>query len=173
MVLTDHHGKTQPLTEFLHTNDAPVLLTFSFTSCSTICPVLNATFASVQKELAKQKQPVRLVTISIDPTHDTPEVLAEYAGSFNAAENWTFLTGTAADIQTVRKAFNAHTANKGRHAPLMFIRASADGLWLRLNGLMSSQQLLTEFRAALKNDHPTEAHFNAENAKAQRAAKKS
>lgn len=149
ITLTDHRGKLHKLPGLLDGEDDPVLLTFSFTCCSTICPVLNATFASVQKQLAKENRPVRLITISIDPAHDTPNVLAEYAKSLNADDNWTFLTGTESGIQTVRKAFNAHTANKGRHAPLAFIRANTDAEWLRLDGLMSSQQFLAEFREAI------------------------
>ncbi|MFL5244284.1 MAG: SCO family protein [Gemmataceae bacterium] len=66
---------------------------FIFTRCTGECPQVTGTMARLQKELADQKD-VRLVSISVDPEHDTPKVLKAYADSFRADPNvWLFLTG--------------------------------------------------------------------------------
>lgn len=65
---------------------------FFFSSCPGNCRQMNLAIASLQPELIKKG--VDLVSISVDPGVDTPEVLSRYADDFNAdAEHWRFLTG--------------------------------------------------------------------------------
>lgn len=71
---------------------------FVFTRCSGPCPVMTSRMAELAKGLAKAKD-VRLVSISVDPEHDTPAVLTEYAGRMTAdPSKWIFLTGPKAEI---------------------------------------------------------------------------
>lgn len=66
---------------------------FIFTSCQLTCPRQSATMAQLQTDLASEPD-IRLVSITIDPDHDTPEVLARYAERFHAdLQRWLFLTG--------------------------------------------------------------------------------
>lgn len=66
---------------------------FFFTRCGTICPVMNANIARVQKQFDHTDM-VSFISISIDPEHDSVAVLNDYAATFNAMEsNWNFLTG--------------------------------------------------------------------------------
>jgi cytochrome oxidase Cu insertion factor (SCO1/SenC/PrrC family) len=66
---------------------------FIFTHCNTVCPQVSGTMARMQEELTGQDD-VRLVSISVDPEHDTPSVLKEYAGRYGAdPKHWLFLTG--------------------------------------------------------------------------------
>jgi protein SCO1 len=65
-----------------------------FTCCTDSCPKLSASLARLQSELAKEPD-VRLVSLTVDPTTDTPETLGRYATAYNAdTERWLFLTGT-------------------------------------------------------------------------------
>lgn len=64
---------------------------FVFTRCPDFCPALTARMAGLQKALAAH--PVRLVSFSVDPGHDTPEVLSEYATRAGARDDWLFVTG--------------------------------------------------------------------------------
>lgn len=87
---------------------------FIFTRCPDVCPALSGRMASLQKELATGGVPVKLVSISVDPVHDTPEVLSSYAGRFNAGADWLFLTGARADIETLlRDGFKVAFADGG------------------------------------------------------------
>jgi protein SCO1/2 len=71
---------------------------FFFTRCPGPCPVMSSRMAEISKELKKAKD-VRLVSVSIDPEHDTPEVLSAYASRLNADPNrWIFLTGHKKEI---------------------------------------------------------------------------
>jgi cytochrome oxidase Cu insertion factor (SCO1/SenC/PrrC family) len=66
---------------------------FVFTRCTGSCPQVCATMAHLQKETAGEPD-VRLVNFSVDPRHDTPEVLRSYAERYQAdPERWLFLTG--------------------------------------------------------------------------------
>lgn len=66
---------------------------FIFTRCMGICPIMSNHMKRIQEEL-KDQSGVRFVSFSVDPEHDTPEKLTEYAKRFNAdPEKWLFLTG--------------------------------------------------------------------------------
>jgi protein SCO1 len=66
---------------------------FVFTRCTGSCPQVCATMAHLQKETAGEPD-VRLVNFSVDPRHDTPEVLRQYAERYQAdPDRWLFLTG--------------------------------------------------------------------------------
>ncbi len=69
----------------------PYLVSFFFTLCPSICVKQNQQLAELQAEFAGQ--PVRFLSISVDPENDRPEALREYASRFNAdPEQWLFLT---------------------------------------------------------------------------------
>jgi cytochrome oxidase Cu insertion factor (SCO1/SenC/PrrC family) len=71
---------------------------FIYTHCTDTCPLQSAEMARLQADLGAQPD-VRLVTITVDPAQDTPEVLAEYANRFGAdRERWLFLTGQKRSI---------------------------------------------------------------------------
>jgi protein SCO1/2 len=146
VTLTDADGEKVKLASVL-SGEGPVMLQFIFTTCPAVCPVMSATFSAVQNRLGPEAEKVRLVSVSIDPEHDTPERLREYARRFKAGPRWLFLTGGAEEVVSVRKAFDAYPGyNKMRHQPLTFIRVSPDGPWLRLDGLTSAAQLVGEYK---------------------------
>ena len=69
-----------------------VVVDFIFTTCSSTCPYVNAQMEKIQQ--ATQGQPVRLVSITLDPADDNATTLARYAPQFNAdPARWSFLTG--------------------------------------------------------------------------------
>lgn len=81
-----------------------VVLTFIYTSCPlpTFCPLMDRHFATLQGKFRNDpalKNRVHLVTISFDPTTDTPPVLKKHAEDLHADfKTWTFLTGNRDDI---------------------------------------------------------------------------
>lgn len=69
-----------------------------FTRCAGPCPVMTRKMAELQRVLPAD-HPVRLVTLTTDPTYDTPAVLRAYARRFGAdPARWSFLTGTKTQI---------------------------------------------------------------------------
>jgi protein SCO1/2 len=79
---------------------------FIFTRCAGPCPLLTGNMVSLQQALRDTS--VELVTFSVDPDYDTPEVLRAYARQWGAdPTRWTLLTGEMATIQAVAKAMLA------------------------------------------------------------------
>lgn len=94
--LTDSSGKPFTLAALL---GKPWIVDFVFTRCTGPCPVVTSSMRRAQDLLAGDA--VHLVTITVDPEYDTPEVLAEYAHGIGAdLSRWTFLTG---DSETVHR----------------------------------------------------------------------
>ena len=81
-----------------------VLYNFTYTNCAE-CSQTDEVMAQVQNrldEVAAEDIPIKLITISVDPEHDTPDVLTEYAQSLNAnPEQWVFATGSPAMLKSV------------------------------------------------------------------------
>ena len=125
----------------------PVMLNFIFTSCSSICPILSATFSQVGALLKDEAPQLRFVSISIDPEQDTPAVLQRYAQRYGADGRWQFLTGSRDDIIALQRAFDALRGNKTGHRPLTFLRRDPAGPWLRIEGFPKAEELAREYRA--------------------------
>jgi protein SCO1/2 len=145
VVLVNQDGRKIPLKKFVEV-DKPVMVDFIYGTCTTICPVLSASFVNLQKRLGPDARKVRLVSISIDPENDSPKVMKEYLKRYRAKPGWDFLSGTRADIDRVMYAFNAYVADKMDHYPLTFIRYPGNGTWVRIDGLMSGSELMEEYR---------------------------
>ena len=102
--LRDQDGKTF---HFASARGEVVLITFIFTTCPDVCPLLTANFAAIQRDLDRQNiADYRLLSITTDPERDTPPVLNAYATRFKAhTERWSFLTGSRQDLAKIWKAF--------------------------------------------------------------------
>ena len=66
---------------------------FIFTRCPDFCPALTTRMAEIQRAIPPAGDAVRLVSFSVDPEHDTPDVLSAYATHAGAGEQWLFVTG--------------------------------------------------------------------------------
>ena len=85
----------------------PVAVTFLYTSCpvATACPMTTAKFSRLDAML-KEKGFGKLLVVTVDPLHDTPAVLAAYAGKAGAdPSRWKFLTGTPTAVAQVASSF--------------------------------------------------------------------
>jgi protein SCO1/2 len=146
ITLTNQANKTVALPTLLKSSER-VALNFIFTTCTTICPVMTATFAKLRQQLGPAADKLLMVSISIDPEQDTPAALQAYAERYQANPQWQFLTGDLETIIAVQKAFNAYTGNKMNHRPLTFFKQpNQDNQWLRIDGLASSANLAKEYQ---------------------------
>jgi len=145
--LLDQESRDVPLADVLREDGRPIALNFVFTSCNTICPVMTATFAKLRSEMGERASDLRLVSVTIDPEHDTPAVLHQYAERYAAGEDWRFLTGTVEEIVAVEKAFDVFAGSKMNHRPLTFLRAPGSSDWVRIDGFASAAELAAEVRS--------------------------
>jgi protein SCO1/2 len=109
--LTDQEGRSYGTAQL---RGQPWVASFFFTRCPTICPRLIAALRDLQSSAKKASTPLRIVSFSVDPEHDTPAVLKAYALEAKAdLASWTFLTGDAALIQkTAVDGFKLATEGK-------------------------------------------------------------
>lgn len=126
-----------------------VAINFIFTTCTTICPPLTATFRRVQQDLAERALPVQLISISVDPMTDTPERLHDFAAKFKAGPGWTFVTGDKTEIDSLLQALGAAVANKNDHTPMILVGNDGVGYWTRAYGLASPNALVRLISDAL------------------------
>lgn len=151
VMLTNQYGD-KVSTAALLGGEETIMLNFIFTSCTTICPVLSATFSQVQNKYASQIDDVKMISISIDPEYDTPDRLNQYAQRFHAREGWTFLTGDLDTVMNVLNAFDAYRGDKMNHIPLALISTPGSSNWIRLEGFANASDLVSEYQA-LKIEH--------------------
>jgi protein SCO1/2 len=89
-----------------------VAVTFIYTWCPDVCPMLTDKMARVQDALGLDfGTEVAFVSITADPERDTPEVLKEYAAGFDAdLGGWSFLTGESAAVLEVARRYGVAVA---------------------------------------------------------------
>ena len=119
-----------------------VAINFFFTTCTAICPSLTATFHRVQQEARSRGVDVQLISVSVDPTVDTPERLQEYAKKFKAEPGWTFVTGDKAEIDSLLQALGVAIASKNDHTPMVLIGNAVSDQWTRTYGLTSPAKIV-------------------------------
>lgn len=151
VTLIDQEGRRVQFRDTL-LGDKPVFVEFIFATCTTICPVLSAGFASVQRKLGDAREQVRLVSITIDPEHDGPEELQAYLDRYGAKSGWDFYTGSRKDIDQVMRGFDAFIPDKMSHRPLTFIHAPGAKEWVRIEGFAGSRDLMEEVERSLGGD---------------------
>ena len=98
--LTDHEGLPFTLSQL---RPKAVLLDFIFTRCQGPCPILTAAHASLQRKFPDEvRERTQLVSVSIDPSYDSPQRLRAYGETRGAnLDHWTFVTGEPATVATI------------------------------------------------------------------------
>ena len=92
--------------------DKIVAMNFVFSTCPTICPLMEANFSQLQKHLKEQgMEKVQLISVSVDPQTDTPARLKKWSQQFDAQKGWTFVTGEKKTIDHILKTLEVYTAS--------------------------------------------------------------
>jgi len=116
-----------------------VAIDLIYTTCHYACPLETARMVQVQKKLgARVGRDIFFYSISIDPEHDTPQVLKAYMQKFNVGPGWTFLTGKKQDIDFLSKRLGLYSdpsVNADGHLPHLLIGNEATGTWIRGSAL--------------------------------------
>jgi protein SCO1 len=124
----------------------PTVLAFFYTSCTTVCPVTNQILSNAQDLLGKDLEGARILSISIDPEHDTASRLAAYSKKFGAKPQWLMYTGTQQNSAAVQKAFGAYRGDKMNHVPLIFVNSGTGKAWVQLKGFPTAEQVVKELK---------------------------
>lgn len=93
------------------------IIEFFFTTCPSICPIMNKNLVGVEEKLGHNED-FGIVSISIDPQHDTSEVLKQYAKNYGIDNpNWNFLTGDRSEIYDLANRGFGIFANQDETVP--------------------------------------------------------
>ena len=154
--LTRDDGKVVRLPEEMN-DGRPVVLNFIFTTCSSVCPLLSQVMAQFEHRLGTDRDKVHLMSISIDPEEDTPARLRAYAHKFRAGPEWQHYTGTLEASIAAQRAFDVYRGEKMSHTPVTLVRAAPGQPWLRIDGLVTPDQLYDQYQQLLMRTRPTVA----------------
>jgi len=97
---------------------------------------------------------VRILSLSVDPTVDTPPVLKEYAKKLHARPGWYFLTGDRANVEFALKKLGQFVSDKQDHLNIFIIGNERTGLWKKAFGLANSVELVKVVESVLNDQAP-------------------
>jgi protein SCO1/2 len=159
VLLLDQHGRKVRFYSDL-VKGKVVAINFIFTTCTTICPPMGATFAKTQKLMNdRMGKDVHLISVTLDSQIDTPERLRAWAAKFNARPGWTLVTGPKPEVDRLLRALGSYVSQKEDHPPLVLIGNDSRHLWTRADGLSSAAKLvkvIDDVSQGLNTDTPQE-----------------
>ncbi|UPG74578.1 SCO family protein (plasmid) [Roseomonas gilardii subsp. gilardii] len=129
----------------------PVVLSFFFTGCTTICPPQTSAMQVLQEELrgTAGARPL-LLSITLDPLGDTPEAMRAYAGRFGLLlgpeHDWFLLGGDPQALQRVWTSFGQPGARPEEHAAQIWLGAPDGRTWRRVGALTPPGQVASMLR---------------------------
>jgi protein SCO1/2 len=152
--LTTHEGKKVRFFDDLIEGKV-VCINFIYTSCPDACPLETARLVEVQDVLGERVgRDVFMYSISIDPAHDTPEVLKEYTERFGIGPGWLFLTAPEPDVLLLREKLgllSVGETEKKDHSLSLIVGNQASGRWMRRSPFESAHVLANEIGDWLHN----------------------
>ena len=148
--LTTHEGeRVRFVDDLVRGNPAPtVIVQFMYTHCEGICYPTSQNMVRVYDFLkSRMGSQVQLYSITLDPHHDTPNVLATYRKRFGDRKGWTYLTGRYDDIEDLRWSLGVYDldpeidADLSQHAGIITFGNDDANRWAALPGEMQAQDI--------------------------------
>lgn len=141
-VLLDQDGKERRFYTDVLKGHVVVISAF-FTSCGSVCPVIQGTMARIQDTLGERLgKDAFLVSISVDPENDTPERLRDYARRMQARPGWVFLTGAKEPLEAVLYKLGYKAADRDAHSTLVLIGNEPRQYWKKAMGLADAKAIV-------------------------------
>ena len=149
--LLNQDGKTMRLYSDVMKDKVVVINSF-FASCSASCPVMSKSLAALQTRFADRLgRDLVLVSITVDPEHDTPAKLHAYAKKWQAHQGWYFLTGSRENVDAALKKLGQYVAEPSAHMNVIVIGNERTGLWKKAFGLAPTEDLAKVVESVLND----------------------
>lgn len=124
------------------------IISFIYTSCRDICPVVTARLSQLEDKLGESAgRDYFFVSVSIDPSNDTPDKLREYSKAFGIGANWLFLTGKVEDIDLIRHRLGERSRALTEHRNEVLLFNDSTGEWERNSAFGDINLLASAVRA--------------------------
>ena len=132
-----------------------VIINSFFATCKGTCLPMNRNLEKVQEALGDHiGKDVHIISISVDPTVDTPASLKEYAKTLHAKPGWYFITGDPENVGFALKKLGQFVPDKQDHNNIILIGNDRTGLWKKAFGLAQSSELIKVVESVL-DDKPS------------------
>ena len=129
-----------------------VVINAMFTSCTGACPLMSNNMAKIQEWAGDRLgKDVYLVSISVDPTNDTPAKMKEYAARFKARPGWYFLTGSKENVNAALAKLGQAVETREAHTNLFLVGNDKTGLWKKAFGLAKPEDLIPVVESVLND----------------------
>ena len=109
-----------------------VLINFIFTTCTSECPRTTANLVKVQDLLGDRLgRDVRMISVTVDPAHDTPMALKKYATAYGTKPGWSFVTGKQKDVDLIRRRLGVldDSTSKTQHTGMLVYGNETTAQW--------------------------------------------
>lgn len=159
--LTDQDGQKHRFYDDLIKNKV-VAINFIYTHCNDSCPAETASLKQVKTILGDRVgKDIFFYSISIDPTHDTPQVLKDYAAKFRVGSGWKFLTGKQQDTELLRKKLglfreDVEAGKLSEHSTSIMIGNESTGQWIKRSPFDEPNVLARQLGYTLSNTKATD-----------------
>jgi protein SCO1/2 len=152
-VLINQNGEKMRLYSDLLKGKTVIINSF-FATCQGSCLPMSRNLAKVQDALGDRLgKDAIIISISVDPTVDTPPALKAYAKKLNARPGWYFMTGDKQNVDFALKKLGQFVDDKQDHLNIFIIGNERTGLWKKAFGLASPEELVKVVNSVL-NDQP-------------------
>jgi protein SCO1 len=132
-----------------------VIINSFFATCQGVCLPMNRNLEKVQEALGDHiGKEVNIISISVDPTVDTPASLKEYAKKLHAKPGWYFLTGDQQNVAFALKKLGQFVPDKQDHLSVLIIGNERTGLWKKAFALASGDELVKVVESVLNDQGP-------------------
>lgn len=110
--LVDQNGRSFTLASL---RGKPLVVTFISAHCTDACPLIDAQFADAARRIERARLKARLLTITLDPEHDSPKTMRALANRFEANPRyWLLAGGSPSDVHAIMRAFGVVSV-QGKH----------------------------------------------------------
>jgi protein SCO1 len=171
VMVTTHEGKTVPFYDGL-IKDKKVVINFIYLNCNDICPLQTSRVAQIRQRLGDQVgRDFFIYSITMDPEHDTPELLNAYAEAFGAGGGWLFLTGKPEDLDKIRWRLGERSRDLSEHRNDMVLGNDATGEWSRSSVFQDFDVSVEEIRQLDPVYFNTRHKVTADNGRSEKAVR--
>lgn len=118
-----------------------VIMNIIFTGCRSSCPIIMGRLLEVQDLLGPKRSDVSILSISVDPVLDTPQMLHAYADSLQAGPGWYFLTGAKDAVDTVLRRIGNRSSKPEDHSDVIVVGNDASGTWIKLTAIATTEDI--------------------------------
>ena len=149
--LTDQFGKPVTLAQF---KGKPVILTFMYTHCPDVCPLMAEKLHSAMVELGSNAGRVAVLAVSVDPKGDTVATALYFSQVHRMTQYWHFLVGTQAELAPVWSAYaidaQTQVATTSMHTAVLFLLDKQGRERVLLDQDFTSAQLVSNLKTLLR-----------------------